>query len=78
MSHQTMKDMKNTNKNIIIIAVIFALVFMPFAAQVLMAQTPPAGPPPAPPGVPIDGGITLLLAGLGAYGAKKLFKKEEN
>jgi len=55
-----------------------ALMILPFAIQVVQAQTAPAGPPPAPPGVPIDGGIALLLAGLGAYGAKKLFKKEEN
>jgi len=26
----------------------------------------------------LNGEIALLLAGLGAYGAKKLFKKEEN
>lgn len=55
-----------------------ALMILPFAIQVAQAQGAPAGPPPSPPGVPIDGGIALLLAGLGAYGAKKLFKKEEN
>lgn len=69
--------MKNIQK-IKIVVITLALLILPFAIVSLQAQGGPAGPPPAPPGVPIDGGITLLLAGLGAYGAKKLFKKEEN
>ena len=38
---------------------------------------PPPPPPPAPPtGVPIDGGVFLLLeAGL-VYGARKLYKEQ--
>lgn len=41
-----------------------------------MAQpAPPPPPPPPPAGIPIDGGLALLLAGLGAYGAKKIWKK---
>lgn len=67
--------MKRSNKKILVVAILAAMIFMPYA--VIMAQGGPAGPPPTPPGVPIDGGIALLLAGLGAYGAKKLFKKEE-
>lgn len=70
--------MKNNTKNIKLIVLTLALIILPFAVQVAVAQGAPAGPPPPVPGVPIDGGITLLLAGLGAYGAKKLFKKEEN
>lgn len=38
-----------------------------FAAFVTMAQAPP--PPPA---TPIDGGLSLLLAGGAAYGIKKV------
>jgi len=52
--------MKNTNKIILNLT----LLFMSFAA---FAQAPP--PPPA---TPIDGGLSLLLAGGAAYGLKKL------
>ena len=31
----------------------------------------------APPGTPIDGGLSLLLAAGGAYGAKKLMAKRK-
>ena len=31
----------------------------------------------APPGTPIDGGLSLLLAAGGAYGAKKLMGKRK-
>lgn len=37
------------------------------SAFVLMAQ------PPAPPATPIDGGLSLLLAGGAAYGIKKVY-----
>ncbi len=33
------------------------------------------GPPPA---TPIDGGLTLLLAAGGAYGAKKIYQKKKS
>ena len=38
-----------------------------FSAFVLMAQPPP------PPATPIDGGLSLLLAGGAAYGIKKVY-----
>ena len=58
------------------IAFTLALIVLPFAATVLMAQPPPPPPPaPAPSAIPLDGGISLLLAGLGAYGIKKYFVK---
>jgi hypothetical protein len=47
----------------------------PFAMTVLFAQPGPPPPPVPPPGVPIDGGILLLLSGLAAYGTKKFFNK---
>ena len=37
-----------------------------FSAFVLLAQPPP------PPATPIDGGLSLLLAGGAAYGIKKI------
>lgn len=37
-----------------------------FISTVAMAQ------PPSPPATPIDGGLSLLLAAGGIYGAKKL------
>ena len=52
------------------------LIVSPFAYSIVFAQPgPPPPPPPPPPGVPIDGGISLLLAGLAAYGTKKYFNK---
>lgn len=65
---------KYMSKLLIVLALI--LVILPFVTDGLMAQ--PAPPPPPPPqGVPIDGGLAILLAGLGAYGAKKIWKKEK-
>lgn len=48
-----------------------------------------AGPPPPPPGgaqpgcwpppcVPIDGGISILIAAGALYGGKKLYQKHKN
>lgn len=71
-----MKSMRSQQVKIII--VLICLIALPFAAHVAMAQPPPPPPPPPPPaGVPLDGGLTLLLAGLGAYGLKKFFGKTE-
>ncbi len=53
--------------------ILLTLLFLgPIAITVIFAQPPPPPPPPPPPaGVPIDGGVAILLAGLGLYGAKK-------
>jgi hypothetical protein len=52
------------------------LFLLVFASQVLLSAPPPppAGGPGCwpPPCVPIDGGITFLIAAGAAYGAKKL------
>ena len=70
-----MKTFKKTNWTYVALTV--ALLVLPFAAQVIFAQPPPPPPPPPPPAVvPLDGGLTLLLAGLGAYGVKKIFGKK--
>lgn len=61
------------------------LVVFVFLNSIALAAPPP--PPNAGPGcwpppcVPIDGGITLLMAAGAAYGVKKLYnsrKKEES
>ncbi|MFN4852809.1 MAG: PID-CTERM protein-sorting domain-containing protein [Bacteroidota bacterium] len=38
-----------------------------------------AGPPPPPPPtpVPIDGGLSLVIAGCVGYGAKKIYDKKK-
>lgn len=51
-------------------------IVSPMVVSVVFAQPgPPPPPPPPPSGVPIDGGIALLLGGLTAYGAKKYLNK---
>lgn len=55
--------------------VLTILLIAPFAMNVAFAQPGPPPPPVPPPGVPIDGGIVLLLSGLAAYGAKKIYGK---
>ena len=46
-------------------------VIVLFSAFALVAQ------PPAPPATPIDGGLSLLLAGGAAFGIKKLYDKKK-
>jgi hypothetical protein len=49
--------------------------FLAFTLVVLLNNVALAGPP-APPGVPIDGGLSALIAlGVG-YGAKQLLQNE--
>ena len=49
---------------------LFAFILV---SEIALAQ----GPPPGPPGLPIDGGILSLLAlGLG-YAVKKIYDKSE-
>jgi hypothetical protein len=52
------------------------LVLMVVAVGVFAQGPPPPPPPPAPPpGVPIDGGIFLLMGAGLVYGARKLYKE---
>ncbi len=53
-------------------AVLLGLTFAAFS----QGGPPPPPPPPPPPGsgVPIDGGVFLLLAAGLIYGSKKLYK----
>lgn len=59
-------------KKLIILSISILCLIAPV---VLFAQPAPPPPPPPPAGIPIDGGIALLLSGLAAYGAKKYLKK---
>lgn len=61
----------------------FLLFLIGFIAQATPPQPPSGGGPPdcwPPPCVPIDGGISLLIAAGAVYGGKKLYdyKKEKN
>lgn len=60
------------------------ILFVAICTITFAAPPPPPGSAPTcwpPPCVPIDGGITLLMAAGAAYGAKKFLqsrKKEES
>lgn len=62
---------------------IFSIVFLVVAITCLQAGPPPPPPPTGGPGcwpppcVPIDGGISLLIAAGALYGGKKLYKKSK-
>lgn len=59
-------------KNVILSTV--AIIIISFT----YAQIPPPGSGGLPPdGIPIDGGLGLLLAGLATYGASKIWKKNK-
>ena len=62
--------------NKLVLSIIFILFLTTFCYA-------PPGPPPAPgcwppPCVPIDGGISLLIAAGAIYGGKKLFYNKKN
>lgn len=63
-------------KNKVQLLLTVLLIMSPIAIQIVMAQPGPPPPPPPPPSVPLDGGILLLLGGLGAYAGKKYFGKK--
>lgn len=68
-----MKAIKNINwLKFLVLAIVVA---SPIAVSMVFAQPAPPPPPPPPAGIPIDGGISLLLGGLAAYGAKKYLNK---
>ena len=53
------------------------LLKISYILTALLLSTLPALAQGAPPGTPIDGGLSLLLAAGGAYGAKKLMDKRK-
>lgn len=68
----------NPKSNKFFKVLVLTLMFIaPLAINIVFAQPgPPPPPPPPPAGVPLDGGVILLLSGLAAYGAKKFWGKE--
>ena len=61
--------MKLTFRNYILI-ILIGLFPLDFLGQV----APPPIPPPPPPGLPIDGGLWMLLIGGIYYGIRKIKK----
>jgi hypothetical protein len=64
-----------------ILKFILTIAIVLFANQLLFSAPPPppAGSPGCwpPPCVPVDGGITFLIAAGAAYGAKKLYNSRK-
>ena len=50
---------------------LFLIITITLIPSVIMAQ-------PNLPGVPVDGGLSILLGAGVAYGAKKVFDKQKN
>lgn len=66
-------------KNIIFFRLILVIGLL-FLSQVVMAQLPP-DPPADPAAVPIDGGLSILIAAGAALGGKKVWdarKQKQN
>ncbi|MES2410868.1 MAG: hypothetical protein V4535_05430 [Bacteroidota bacterium] len=59
------------NRIIIILAVFFLSVTSAFADP---GPPPPESTPPPPPGLPLDGGVFLLLAFSLLFGCYKIYK----
>lgn len=57
-----------------IIGLFFVITIAAFSK--LMAQSAPPPPPPPTP-VPIDGGLSLVIAGCVGYGVKKIHDKRK-
>jgi hypothetical protein len=64
------------NKKIIRVLFVLLLVMTMNLSNVL-ASSDPGDPSPSDPAVPIDGGITLLLAAGAAYGVRRLKRRGE-
>lgn len=63
---------------------ILSFIFILMSISLTFAQLAPPPPPPGggpscwpPPCIPIDGGISLLIAAGAIYGGKKLYKKNK-
>lgn len=59
-----------------ILFLVFILVTTVACINVVLAQGPPP-PPPPPSQIPIDGGVSLLVAAGVAYGAKKVYDNKK-
>lgn len=66
----------NSSKNTKI--TIFATVVLATLVSIASAQPPPPPPPPPPTGVPLDGGILALLAGIITFVGSRVFRAKKN
>ena len=57
---------------------IFATVVLATLVSIASAQPPPPPPPPPPTGVPLDGGILALLAGIITFVGSRVFRAKKN
>ncbi|GIV29492.1 MAG: hypothetical protein KatS3mg028_0558 [Bacteroidia bacterium] len=70
---------KNKSMNNVI-SKLFLFLFFIFVASVCFGAAPPPPPPPPPgcwppPCIPIDGGVSFLIAAGALYGVKKSYDK---
>lgn len=72
-----MISFKKTHKNTLIWAGLTAVAFLAVSGQA-WAQGSPGNGGPTPTDIPIDGGISLLVAGGVAIGVNKLRKLKRN
>ncbi len=61
------------NKYFTILVFLLIFVLSPLFVQTIVAQPPP----PPPVDIPIDGGLSFLLAAGVAYAAKRLYKDRD-
>ena len=66
----------NSSKNTKI--TLFATVVLATLVSIVSAQPPPPPPPPPPTGVPLDGGILALLAGIITFVGSRVFRAKKN
>ena len=59
----------------ILILFIFLAIFLLIPGFIETAFSQPPPPPPEP--IPLDGGLTALILGGLAYGARKLYKQQK-
>lgn len=57
---------------------LFATVVLATLVSIASAQPPPPPPPPPPTGVPLDGGILALLAGIVTFVGSRVFRAKKN
>lgn len=60
--------------------IIYTVFFLFLSAVSISAPPPPPGTGPScwpPPCIPIDGGITMLMAAGAAYGVKKIYDSKK-
>ncbi|MGB0458097.1 MAG: hypothetical protein ACON48_07715 [Chitinophagales bacterium] len=66
----------NSSKNAKI--TIFVTVVLATLVSIASAQPPPPPPPPPAAGVPLDGGILALLAGIITFVGSRVFRAKKN